>query len=103
MKFEYFIVLFFVFTVPFIKSFSNAIGFYKNRLRLLLSIGFPFIVFVLWDIYSVSQGHWSFNSAYVIGLNIINLPIEEVLFFLVIPFCALFTWESVKYYIYRKR
>ena len=103
MKLEYFIVLLIVLIVPFYKSFSVVIGFYKNVTRLTFSIGIPFLIFVLWDIYSVQRGHWRFNSIYVSGIYIFNLPVEEILFFIVIPFCALFTWETVKYYMFRKQ
>ncbi len=36
---------------------------------------------------------WSFNPAYILGINIGNLPIEEVLFFLVVPFSCVFVYE----------
>jgi lycopene cyclase domain-containing protein len=39
---------------------------------------------------------WTYNPAYVTGVNIpIRMPIEEVLFFLVIPLCALLTYNAV--------
>ena len=102
MKLEYFLLLCIVILVPFVKSFSREIGFYKNPLRLFFSIGIPFVIFIGWDVYAVSRGHWTFNKDYIVGLKIFSLPVEEVLFFTVIPFCALFTWESVKYFMRKK-
>lgn len=99
MKFEYFLLLGAVISVPFIKSFNKEINFYKHPLRLLYSIGIPFILFVIWDSFAISRGHWDFNGNFVTGIKILNLPVEEVLFLVVIPFCALFTWESVKYFM----
>lgn len=99
MKAEYFFVLIICLIVPFIKSFSKELNFYKYPSKLFLSIIIPFMFFMGWDIYAVSRGHWSFNEKYVSGFTILNLPIEEILFFIVIPFCALFTWEVVKYFM----
>jgi len=103
MKIEYFIVLALCFAVPFIFTFSKNLDFYKYPLRLVLSLGIPFILFVIWDIIAAARGHWSFNPEYTIGLKIANLPIEEILFFIIIPFCGIFTWESVKYFTREKR
>ncbi len=99
MKSEYFLVLLACFAVPFIKSFSTKIGFYTYPYRLAVSLIFPFIVFISWDLLAAWRGHWSFNEKYISGLKIMNLPVEEILFFFIIPFCALFTWEVVKYFM----
>jgi len=103
MKIEYLIVLAVSFIAPFILSFSRKMDFYKYPLRLTLAIGIPFVLFIIWDIIATSRGHWSFNQNYTIGFKIYNLPIEEVLFFIIIPFCGLFTWESVKYFTREKK
>jgi lycopene cyclase domain-containing protein len=99
MKAEYFLVLLIALAVPFIKSFSKELSFYKYPLRLITALAIPFVIFIVWDIFAAERGHWSFNEKYISGLKIINLPVEEILFFLVIPFCALFTWEVVKYFM----
>lgn len=103
MKSEYFIVLAVSLAGPLFLSFSKKMDFWKYPSRLLLSIGIPFVVFVAWDIVVTAAGHWSFNPGYTVGFKIYNLPIEEVLFFVVIPFCGLFTWESVKYFMREKK
>jgi lycopene cyclase domain-containing protein len=99
MKIEYFIVLTVAFIIPFIYSFSRKLDFYKYPLRLIPAIGSPFAVLIMWDSIAVSRGHWNFNEKYITGIKIINLPVEEILFFIIIPFCALFTWEVVKYFM----
>lgn len=66
-----------------------------NHLRLILiAIALPAIPFLLWDAL-VTGTHWHFNPEYVSGIKIINLPIEEILFFLTVPFACLFTWEMI--------
>ncbi|MCI0448193.1 MAG: lycopene cyclase domain-containing protein [Chlorobi bacterium] len=103
MKIEYLIVLLVCFIVPFALSFSKNLDFYKYPFRLVLSLGIPFILFIAWDIIAAERGHWSFNPDYTIGIKIANLPIEEILFFLIIPFCAVFSWECVKYFTRGKK
>lgn len=98
MKTEYLIVLAVCFAAPFILSFSRKLDFYKYSARLILSLGIPFALFIVWDVIATARGHWSFNANYITGLRIFNLPIEEILFFIVIPFCGIFTWECVKYF-----
>ncbi len=55
------------------------------------------IVFLIWDAIFTHLGVWSFNADYSIGFNILKMPIEEWLFFFVIPFCSLFIHFSFQY------
>ena len=99
MNTEYLIVLGVSLAAPLVMSFSKNLDFYRYPARLVLSIGIPFVLFVLWDIIVTARGHWDFNPNYILGFRIFILPIEEILFFIVIPFCGIFTWESVKYFM----
>ncbi|MGB5530507.1 MAG: lycopene cyclase domain-containing protein [Ignavibacteriaceae bacterium] len=66
-----------------------------NHLKpMLIAITIPAIPFLLWDVF-VTGTHWHFNPEYVSGIKIINLPIEEILFFITVPFACLFTWEMI--------
>jgi lycopene cyclase domain-containing protein len=56
----------------------------------------------VWDIIATARGHWSFNPSYVLGLTIAGMPIEEWLFFVVVSFVSVFTWESTKYFMRRR-
>jgi len=103
MKFEYFLVLAVCIAGPLAFSFSKKLGFYKDTKRLVLSILLPMIIFIAWDVAATYRGHWSFNKEYISGLYIFNLPVEEILFFVVIPFAGLFTWEVVKYFSGQKK
>lgn len=58
----------------------------------------PALFYIAWDIYFTSKGIWSFNAVYITGIHIINLPVEEVLFFFVIPYCCLFIYACVRSY-----
>lgn len=55
------------------------------------------VVFTVWDIIAIDRGHWSFNPRYVTGWRLPgNLPIEELVFFFVVPICGLLTLEAVR-------
>lgn len=103
MKSEYFLVLLASFFFPFILSFSKKINFYKKPVRLFAALTIPAAIYIFWDILATKAGQWGFNEKYVTGIFIYNLPIEEILFFFVIPFCSLFLWESVKYFTKQKK
>ncbi len=54
-------------------------------------------VFVVWDLLAIHAGWWSYDRAYLVGLDVVDgLPLEELLFFLVVPICALLTFEAVR-------
>jgi lycopene cyclase domain-containing protein len=83
--------------VPFVLSFWPGLKFYRNWRSLLLSILLILFIFGAWDVFATGRGHWSFNPQGVGNIKIVNLPLEEVLFFVVIPFCCIFTWEAINY------
>ena len=52
--------------------------------------------FTAWDILAIARGQWSYNSRYVTGVTLPGrLPLEELLFFVVVPVCAVLTFEAV--------
>lgn len=59
------------------------------------------LVFVPWDIIKTSMGVWGFNKQYLSGYWFFNLPIEELMFFIAIPFACMFTYHSLGYLIKR--
>jgi len=83
--------------VPFLLSFWSPLRFWRNKSALVSSIGLVVIIFGAWDVLATLRGHWYFNPKGVWHFRIFNLPVEEVLFFVVIPFCCIFTWEAINY------
>ena len=68
---------------------------YARWRRLLAALVPGLVLGLAWDVYAVRQGHWHFDQRYLVGLDLAGLPVEEVLFFLVIPICAVLTLEAV--------
>lgn len=69
---------------------------YARRTRLLLTLLPVVVVFVVWDLLAIRAGHWSYDPRQVTGIAFGDLPLEELLFFLVIPVCAVLTLEAVR-------
>lgn len=53
------------------------------------------VPFVVWDVVATDRGHWWFSEKHLLGPTVVNLPVEEVLFFVVIPICGILTYEAV--------
>jgi lycopene cyclase domain-containing protein len=65
--------------------------------RLLLSVIPVAVVFALWDIYAIASGHWWFDEALITGIRLPgDLPIDEVVFFVLVPVAAILTLEAVR-------
>ena len=81
--------------VPLVFSFHPKIQFYKHWNALLPAIIITAVVYLLWDSLFVYLGVWGFDRSYVIGIYLGNLPIEEVLFFICIPYSCVFTFDCL--------
>jgi lycopene cyclase domain-containing protein len=89
------------FTFPFLLSFDKRVAFYKSWPFLFPAILIVAAFFVVWDIWFASMGIWGFAPDYVMGGYFFNLPWEEVLFFITIPYCCLFIYACIYAYIPR--
>src|SRR4051794_12917475 len=68
-----------------------------RRPGLLVTALVPIVViFSVWDLVGIWRDHWSYNPAYVTGLQLPGgMPIEELVFFVVVPLCGLLTYGAV--------
>ena len=70
---------------------------YRRPRRLLLTLLPVVAVFYLWDVYAIAAEHWSFDPAQTVGLVLPGgVPVEELLFFVVVPTCAVLAFEAVR-------
>ena len=77
--------------VPFFFSFHPRIKFHKKLKAFFPAMVVSGCAYLSWDIYFTVQGIWGFNPDYLMALSIWHLPIEEVLFFVCIPFACVFS------------
>jgi len=93
-----------IISFPLIFSFERRkIKFYTKIKPILISIVLVGIFFVGWDVFATFRGHWFFNPVYVNELKILGLPIEEILFFVTVPYSCLFVFESILQFIGEKK
>lgn len=81
--------------IPFLFSFHPRLQFHKEFIFFIpanLIIG---TFFLIWDHFFTKMGVWGFNPDYITGFYLGNLPIEEVLFFICIPFACVFSFHSL--------
>lgn len=88
--------------MPFALSFDRKVAFYRQWKALFPATILTAAIFITWDIYFTQHNVWWFNEAYVTGLFIAGLPIEEWLFFIIIPYCCIFIYEVSRAYIKRE-
>jgi lycopene cyclase domain-containing protein len=83
---------------PFFLSFDKKVAFYKDFKFLIPSIFTIGFIFIVWDIYFTENKIWGFTPEYLSGIYFFNLPVEECLFFLVVPFACVFIHQVLKAY-----
>jgi lycopene cyclase domain-containing protein len=68
---------------------------YRRPKRLLFTLLPVVAAFVAWDVAATGHGSWRFAPQYTLGPSLLGLPVEEWLFFVVVPLCGLLTYEAV--------
>jgi len=96
-KYLYFALDFTAILVPLLFSFYPKKHFAATWRSWLPAILLPALIFILWDIWFTRMRVWGFNETYLTGIKFGNLPVEELLFFLCIPYACLFTYVAVNY------
>ncbi len=84
--------------IPFLFSFHPKLKFYKKWKALFLAIPITMLIFIPWDILFTQHGIWGFNDTYFLDIKILELPLEEWLFFICIPYACVFTHYALLSY-----
>lgn len=83
---------------PLFLSFDKKIHFYTYFKTALIAIAGMMALFIPWDTAFTLEGVWGFNTDYLIGVSFLHLPVEEISFFIVVPFACLFIHQVLKGY-----
>ena len=97
-KYLYLGVLLFAISYPLAQSFEHRIRYASQWKYLFPGMGLTAAFFIVWDIWFTQLGVWEFNPTYVLGLFWMDLPLEEWLFFLIVPFASVFIYEVLIYF-----
>lgn len=85
----------FLITLPLEVVFGARV--WRRPVRLLKVVGPVVAIFYGWDIVAIARGHWTFSDRYTTGVVLPGgVPLEELVFFVIIPICALLSYEAVR-------
>lgn len=97
--YTYLLINFLTIFFPLVLSFDKRVRFYSSWKFITPGLLFTGLLFLVWDHIFTVYKVWSFNSRYILGIYIFDLPLEEILFFLTVPFACLFIYECLNYYL----
>lgn len=89
----------FTLSVPLIRSFEPRIAYSQSFSSLFKAIALTALLFIPWDVLFTAQGIWGFNPRYHLDFHLLGLPIEEWLFFGVVPFSCVFIYRVINYFL----
>jgi len=84
---------------PFVLSFDKRVHFYTYWKYLFPAMAVNAFIFICWDAYFTRIGVWGFNPDYLLGIYLFGLPLEEILFFITVPYACVFIYETLIAYI----
>lgn len=88
-----------IFVPVLLLSFFTNVKPHRHIKGLLAGYLFVSLPFLIYDYWAVDRGLWAFNEAYVTGPYLWGMPLEEILFFITVPFAMIYVWGVVKKFI----
>ena len=79
-------------------SWDKRVNYYQKWKYFFKALPIMMSAMIVWDIIFTHNGIWGFNEKYILGWHLAGLPIEEWMFFIVVPFSCTFIYEVVVYY-----
>ncbi|MCY0978237.1 lycopene cyclase domain-containing protein [Chryseobacterium wangxinyae] len=91
-QYTYLAINFFTVIICFLFSFHPKIKFHRHFKAFTMASFLVAVFFIAWDVWFTKIGVWWFNDQYLIGSRLFGLPVEELMFFICIPFSCVFTY-----------
>lgn len=88
----------FTFIPVLLLSFDKRVHFYKKWKHLWMGWLTVGLFFIIWDMAKTHLGIWAFNPRYIMGYYVYNLPVEELVFFVTVPYACTFIYECLNHY-----
>ena len=93
----YLMVMLFIVAGTVWLEFALRTRVFRRWRRLALSVLPVLVVFALWDVYAIAHGHWWFDESRITGIRLPGeLPLDELVFFIVVPIASILTLEAVR-------
>lgn len=97
MPLTYLLINVFIIAAPLAFTWDKRIDYHRRLPAVAFSIGVVGTCYLIWDAIVTARGEWSFNGKYLTGVQLGNIPIEEALFFITVPYSCLFIYEALLY------
>jgi len=103
-RFQYLLLLAACVAITLPLEFFFRARVYRRPALLMMALVPVVVAFSVWDLVGIWRGHWTYNPAYVTGVQLPGrMPLEELVFFVVVPVCGLLTYEAVGWVLGRLR
>ncbi|MCX8009168.1 MAG: lycopene cyclase domain-containing protein, partial [Patescibacteria group bacterium] len=101
MKFEYLFFNILILASSLIGPWLYPGGVFPKKYPAMIAIGCVATFFIVWDMV-VTNVWWRFNDSFILGIKLGNLPLEEVLFFFIVPWGCLVLWENAHHHFQKR-
>ena len=92
---EYLIILSVFLAVAFFLHWKFKLVLYKSINSAVINILLVFLASLAWDLYATKRMHWIFPGDGLLGIYILWLPIEELLFYLLLQYFVIVIYRFV--------
>jgi lycopene cyclase domain-containing protein len=103
MQINYLLIDVLIIFFPILLSFKWKFAYYRYFKALFPAIAIVGLGYIIWDAIVTARGDWFFNYTYLSGITIIGLPLEEILFFIVVPYSCIFIYENLEFFLPDKK